>query len=113
MILAQVRGYLQTHRRVALYEPSLHFDTDPEALRGMLAKWEAEGRVAKLPPLRTQLDRDLRVAGLRGARHQRFGSGCSLGLGERETRTKLAATRRSLRQLLPRLSHSSGSSGFI
>lgn len=49
MILAQVRDYLQTHRRAALFDLSLHFDTDPDALRGMLAKWVDKGKVVKLP----------------------------------------------------------------
>ena len=49
MILSAVRDYLQTHRRVALFDLSIHFDTDPNALRGMLAKWEAKGRLVKLP----------------------------------------------------------------
>jgi putative ferrous iron transport protein C len=49
MILSHVRDYLQTHRRAALYDLSVRFDTDPEALRGMLAKWVDKGKVAKLP----------------------------------------------------------------
>jgi len=49
MILSQVRDYLETHRRAALFDLSLHFDTHPEALRGMLAKWVAKGKLVKLP----------------------------------------------------------------
>jgi putative ferrous iron transport protein C len=49
MILSHVRDYLQTHRRAALYDLSVHFDAEPEALRGMLAKWVAKGKVVKLP----------------------------------------------------------------
>ena len=49
MILSRVRDYLQTHRRVALYDLALHVDAEPDALRGMLAKWQAKGKVEKLP----------------------------------------------------------------
>lgn len=49
MILSQVRDYLQAHRRAALFDLSLHFGTEPDALRGMLDKWVAKGKVAKLP----------------------------------------------------------------
>lgn len=49
MILSDLRDYLQTHRRVALFDLSLRFDTDPEALRGMLAKWISKGKVVRLP----------------------------------------------------------------
>lgn len=49
MILSNLRAYLQTHRRAALADMATRFATDPDALRGMLAKWIAKGRVAKLP----------------------------------------------------------------
>ncbi len=49
MILSDLRHYLQRHHRAALFDMSLHFDTDPEALRGMLGKWIAKGKVVKLP----------------------------------------------------------------
>lgn len=49
MILSQLRDYLKTHRRAALADMALHFRTDPDALRGMLGKWIAKGRVEKLP----------------------------------------------------------------
>jgi hypothetical protein len=49
MILSELRDYLQTHERAALIDLAHHFDTDPNALRGMLAKWVGKGRVAKLP----------------------------------------------------------------
>jgi len=50
MILSELRDYLKTHRRVALIDMVHRFDTDADALRGMLAKWMAKGRVEKLPP---------------------------------------------------------------
>ncbi len=50
MILAEVRKYLATHKRVALIDLVYRFDTDAEALRGMLAVLERKGKVRKLPP---------------------------------------------------------------
>jgi hypothetical protein len=49
MILSEVRDYLRVHRRAALADMALHFRTDPDALRGMLNKLVAKGRVEKLP----------------------------------------------------------------
>ena len=49
MILSEVRDYLRTHHRAALSDLALRFGTDPAALRGMLDKWIAKGRVEKLP----------------------------------------------------------------
>ncbi len=49
MILSELRDYLQTHRRVALQDMAYRFDTDQDALRGMLQKWISKGRVKKLP----------------------------------------------------------------
>ncbi|MGD9408739.1 MAG: FeoC-like transcriptional regulator [Thiohalocapsa sp.] len=49
MILARLRDYLAEHRRVSLVDMANRFDTDPDALRGMLATLERKGRVRKLP----------------------------------------------------------------
>ncbi|MEE9357960.1 FeoC-like transcriptional regulator [Candidatus Vondammii sp. HM_W22] len=49
MILSELRDYLKTNRRAALIDMAHRFDTDPDALRGMLNKWVAKGRVEKLP----------------------------------------------------------------
>lgn len=49
MIFSDVRDYLKTHRRAALIDMAHRFGTDPDALRGMLDKWAAKGRVQKLP----------------------------------------------------------------
>ncbi len=49
MILSELRDYLQTNRRAALIDMARRFDADPDALRGMLEKWKAKGRVEKLP----------------------------------------------------------------
>lgn len=49
MILSELRDYMKTHGRVALMDMANRFDTEPEALRGMLDKWVAKGKVEKLP----------------------------------------------------------------
>lgn len=49
MILSELRAYLQVHKRAALLDMAHHFDTEPDAIRGMLNKWVAKGRVIKLP----------------------------------------------------------------
>jgi len=49
MILSELRSYLVEHKRAALTDMARHFDTDPDALRGMLATLEHKGRVRKLP----------------------------------------------------------------
>lgn len=48
MILSEVRNYLKTHGRASLADLSAHLGSDPDALRGMLQKWIAKGRVRKL-----------------------------------------------------------------
>jgi len=49
MILSELRDYLKTNQRATLIDMSRRFDTDPNALRGMLAKWMATGKVERLP----------------------------------------------------------------
>ncbi|MGB1110984.1 MAG: FeoC-like transcriptional regulator, partial [Gammaproteobacteria bacterium] len=49
MILADLRDYLRRNGRAAVYDMAQHFDTDAEAIRGMLSEWERKGRVRKLP----------------------------------------------------------------
>lgn len=49
MILSELRDYLKSHHRAALIDMSHRFDIAPDALRGMLAKWIAKGKVEKLP----------------------------------------------------------------
>jgi len=49
MILSQLTSHLARQKRIALYDLSLHFDTDADALRGMLSLLERKGRVRKLP----------------------------------------------------------------
>ena len=47
MILSDIKRYLQDHQQAALGDLAVHFDTDPEAMRGMLERWIQKGRVAK------------------------------------------------------------------
>lgn len=51
MIISELSNYLRGCQRAALRDLSYRFDTDPEALRGMLAILERKGRVRKLPAL--------------------------------------------------------------
>jgi len=48
MILSELRNYLQTQRRAALGDMAIRLRTDPDALRAMLQKWIAKGKVEKL-----------------------------------------------------------------
>ena len=49
MILSDLRRYLAEHKRVALTDMAYRFETDTEALRGMLEILVRKGRVRKLP----------------------------------------------------------------
>jgi len=49
MILSEPRTYLVEHQRAALIDLAHRFDTDSDALRGMLTTLEHKGRVRKLP----------------------------------------------------------------
>ncbi len=49
MILSEIRDYLQLNRRAALTDMANRFDIAPDALRGMLDKLVAKGRIQKLP----------------------------------------------------------------
>lgn len=45
MILSAIRDYLRDRGQASLAEIALHFDTDPEAVRGMLDIWIRRGKV--------------------------------------------------------------------
>ena len=47
MILSQVRDYLEHRGQATLADLALHFDTQPEAMRGMLDRWVSKGRVER------------------------------------------------------------------
>ncbi len=47
MILSQVRDYLKQRGQCTLSDIALHFDTDADAVRGMLDIWVRKGKVEK------------------------------------------------------------------
>lgn len=47
MILSQVRDYLKQRGQCTLSDIALHFDTDADAVRGMLDIWIRKGKVEK------------------------------------------------------------------
>ena len=47
MILADIKTYLRQRGQASLADLALHFDSEPEALRGMLEVWIRKGRVRK------------------------------------------------------------------
>ena len=47
MILSQIRDYLQQRGEASLEDIARHFDTPPEAVRGMLETWMKKGRVQR------------------------------------------------------------------
>ncbi len=48
MILSELRDYLKQQHRLSLLEMANHFDTDADALRGMLSKWVGKGKVKRI-----------------------------------------------------------------
>lgn len=49
MILSDIKQYLSQRGSASLSDICIHFDTDPEAMRGMLEQWIRKGRVQKQP----------------------------------------------------------------
>ena len=47
MILSDIRRYLQQCGQATLADIALHFDADPDAMRGMLEVWIRKGKVYK------------------------------------------------------------------
>lgn len=47
MILSQVRDYLKQRGQCSLSDIALHFDTNADAVRGMLDVWMRKGKVEK------------------------------------------------------------------
>jgi len=45
MILSDIRNYMQQHGQVSLADIALHFDVEPDAVRGMLDIWIRKGKV--------------------------------------------------------------------
>jgi len=48
MIISELIGYLEQHRRVGLMDLAYRFEASPDALRGMLAILERKGRVRRV-----------------------------------------------------------------
>ena len=49
MIVSELARYLRANRRAAVRDLAYRFDTEPDALRGMLDTLERKGRIRKLP----------------------------------------------------------------
>lgn len=47
-MILELREFLKLQHRVALKDLVTHFNTEPDALRGMLSKWISKGKVRKL-----------------------------------------------------------------
>ncbi len=47
MILSDIKKYLLTNKQITLGELCIHFDTEPDAMRGMLEHWIRKGKVMK------------------------------------------------------------------
>ena len=47
MILSQIRDYLKQRGQCTLSDIALHFDTDADAIRGMLDVWIKKGKIEK------------------------------------------------------------------
>ena len=45
MILSDIRHYLEQRGQATLADIALHFDADPDAIRGMLEIWVRKGRI--------------------------------------------------------------------
>jgi len=46
-MLLDIKRYLMERQRVSLQDLALHFDTDADAMRGMLDTWIRKGKVTK------------------------------------------------------------------
>ncbi len=47
MILSDLKNYVKSRRQVSLRDAALHFDVEPEAIRGMLEFWINKGKISK------------------------------------------------------------------
>ena len=46
-MLSEIKQYLMTHKRVALGDLALHFDTDAGNMKDILGQWIRKGKIAK------------------------------------------------------------------
>jgi putative ferrous iron transport protein C len=47
MILSDIKRYLMERQSATLADVALHFDSEPDAVRGMLEQWVKKGKVRK------------------------------------------------------------------
>ena len=47
MILSDLKNYVKARRQVSLKDVALHFDAEPEAIKGMLEFWINKGKIRK------------------------------------------------------------------
>ncbi len=47
MILSEIKSYLMERGSAPLSDIALHFDSEPDAVRGMLEQWVRKGKVRK------------------------------------------------------------------
>jgi len=47
MILSDIGRYVQEHQQVSLNQIALHFNAQPEAVRGMLDIWVRKGKIVR------------------------------------------------------------------
>lgn len=47
MILSDIKRYLQERQQATLSDIALHFDAEPDAVRGMLEHWVRKGKVER------------------------------------------------------------------
>ncbi len=45
MILKDLKEYVKSHPQVSLTDIAIHFDADPEAVKGMLDFWIRKGKI--------------------------------------------------------------------
>lgn len=45
MILSDLKNYIESQGRVSMQDMVLRFNTEPDAIRGMLQKWIHKGRI--------------------------------------------------------------------
>lgn len=48
LTLSTLKAYLVSRHNASLTEMAVHFDAQPDAVRGALAQWQAKGRVRTL-----------------------------------------------------------------
>ncbi len=47
MILSDLKNYVKEHQQVSLRDAALHFDVEPDAMKGMLEFWISKGKIKK------------------------------------------------------------------